>query len=146
MPSTFEGMAKGIQDSEAQGFAERLRRALEGARVRPSPTLLAGEFNLRYWGKSITSHTARNWLIGKSIPTQDKLRVLADWLQLSPDALRYGAELPVKVKDLGDEPVALDLQEREMLKRYLSLPPEDRKTVREVVAAMVLASTVKAQR
>ena len=40
--------------------------------------------------KRITSHTARNWLLGKSSPTQDKLRVLADWLHVSPDELRYG--------------------------------------------------------
>lgn len=76
---------------------------------------------------------------------QDKLKVLADWLQVSPQELRFG-ENAVKAKDFDGEFPAFDLQEREMLKRYLSLSAEDRKTVREVVAAMVLASTVKARR
>ena len=87
-------MSKASQLIETSAFSERLRLALQGVGVRPSPTLVANEFNLRYWGKSITSHTARNWLLGKSIPTQDKLRVLADWLHVSPDELRYGTLAP----------------------------------------------------
>ena len=75
---------------ETLAFADRLRRALEAAGVRPSPTVVANEFNLRYWGRSITPHTARNWLLGQALPTQDKLVVLAEWLQVSPDELRFG--------------------------------------------------------
>ena len=87
-------MSKASQLIETNAFSERLRLALQGVGVRPSPTLVANEFNLRYWGKSITSHTARNGLLGKSIPPQDKLRVLADWLHVSPDELRYGTLAP----------------------------------------------------
>jgi transcriptional regulator with XRE-family HTH domain len=76
--------------TETQSFAARLRQSLENSGVRTSPTVVANEFNLRYWGRSITPHTARNWLLGKAIPTQDKLRVLAEWLQVSPDELRFG--------------------------------------------------------
>ena len=36
----------------------------------------------------------------------------------------------------------LDMQDREMLKRYLSLPQENRKTVRDVVTAFALAASV----
>ena len=61
---------------ETQAFAERLRRALDAAGVRPSPTVVANEFNLRHWGRSITPHTARNWLLGQAFPTQDKLCLL----------------------------------------------------------------------
>jgi hypothetical protein len=134
-----------MSKQEAQDFAQRLRRALERAGFRPSPTLVAHEFNQRYWGRSITPHTARSWLQGVSLPMQDKLKVLADWLQVSPQELRFG-ENAVKVRDAGGEFPALDLQEREMLKRYLTLPPEERKIVREVVVAMALASTIKARR
>lgn len=139
-------MAKATHVSETQGFSQRLRRALDSAGIRPSPTFVANEFNLRYWGKSITPHTARNWLLGKSIPMQDKLRVLADWLQVSPDELRYGTPAAVaKVQDFGQEWQALNMQDREMLNRYLGLSPEGRKTVRDVVTALALASTVKAR-
>jgi transcriptional regulator with XRE-family HTH domain len=79
-----------LKVSESQQFADRLRGALESAGVRASPTLVANAFNLRYRGRSITPHTARNWLLGKVMPTQDKLRVLSDWLQVSPDELRFG--------------------------------------------------------
>lgn len=140
-------MAKATHVLETQGFADRLRHALDSAGVRPSPTLVAHEFNLRYWGKSITPHTARNWLLGKSLPMQDKLRVLADWLQVSPDELRYGAfALETKPQDRAiadNESYALNMQDREMLKRYLSLAQENRKTVRDVVTALALAASIK---
>lgn len=137
MSSTFEDVVKSTQASESLGFSERLRRALDAAGVRPSPTLVAHEFNLRYWGKSITPHTARNWLIGKSIPMQDKLRVLADWLQVNPDALRFGRPMAAVGESVSNaEGLTLNLQDHEMLNRYLQLPPDGRKTARDVVTAL----------
>ena len=129
---------------ETQAFAERLRRALDGAGVRPSPTLVANEFNLRYWGRSITPHTARNWLLGQALPTQDKLVVLAEWLQVSPDELRFGKSASgSRLSDADAQFEQLDMADREMIIRYLSLSRADRKTVREVVAAMAIAAGVK---
>ena len=137
-------MSKASQLIETNTFSERLRLALKGVGVRPSPTLVANEFNLRFWGKSITSHTARNWLLGKSIPTQDKLRVLADWLHVSPDELRYGTLAPTfKAQDSGTDMSVLNMQDRDMLARYMTLPMEDRKTVCDVVAALAVAANVK---
>lgn len=130
--------------TEPQAFAQRLRQALEASGVRVSPTVVANEFNLRYWGRSVTPHTARNWLLGKSIPTQDKLRVLADWLQVGPDELRFGlAATQPKVTEKMAAWGALDMVDREMLTRYLGLSVQDRKTVREVVAAINLATQVR---
>jgi transcriptional regulator with XRE-family HTH domain len=137
-------MSKASQLIETQAFAERLRLALKGIGIRPSPSLVANEFNLRYWGKSITSNTARNWLLGKSIPTQDKLRVLADWLHVSPDELRYGTLAPTfKAQDSGTDMSVLTMQDREMLARYMTLSLEDRKTACDVVVALALAASVK---
>jgi len=131
---------------ENEGFAERLRLALKGAGVRPSPTLLANEFNLRYWGKSITANTARNWLLGKSIPVQDKLRVLADWLHVSADELRFGTLAPApKTLDLAADLSALTMQDRNMLAKYSRLSVADRKTVCDVVVALALAATLKSR-
>jgi transcriptional regulator with XRE-family HTH domain len=125
--------------SQTQAFADRLRRALDAAGVRPSPTVVANEFNLRHWGRSITPHTARNWLLGQALPTQDKLVVLAEWLQVSPDELRFGkAASSSRLSDAQFE--QLDMADREMIHRYLSLQVADRKTVREVVAAMAVAT------
>ena len=137
-------MSKALQQNETQAFAERLRTALKGVGIRPSPTLVANEFNLRYWGKSITSHTARSWLLGKSIPMQDKLRVLADWLHVSADELRFGTLAPAfKAEDSRVDMSVLSMQDRDMLARYMALTLEDRKTVCDVVTALRLAATVK---
>ena len=129
-------MSKGTRATETKAFADRLRRALDGIGVRPSPTLVANEFNTRYWGQSITSHTARNWLLGRSIPTQDKLRVLAEWLQVAPDLLRFG-EQTSSPSAFADQ--QLDMQDREMLQKYLTLPVEDRQIIRRVVSSLMLS-------
>ena len=129
---------------ETQAFAERLRRALDAAGVRPSPTAVANAFNQRYWGRSITPHTARNWLLGQSIPTQGKLVVLAEWLQVSPEELRFGKSASsTRLSDADAQFEKLDMADREMIARYLGLSIADRKTVREVVAAMAVASSQK---
>jgi transcriptional regulator with XRE-family HTH domain len=137
-------MSKAARLIENEAFSERLRMALKGVGVRPSATILANEFNLRYWGASITINTARNWLLGKSIPMQDKLRVLADWLHVSADELRFGTQVPaLKMQDGVADTLSLAMQDRDMLARYLALPLEDRKTVCDVVAALSVSATIR---
>ncbi|MGQ0711947.1 MAG: hypothetical protein ACT4NV_19625 [Rhodoferax sp.] len=112
--------------------------------MRPSPTVVAHEFNLRYWGKSITAHTARSWIIGRSIPMQNKLRVLADWLQVSPEELRFGlSQGQYRVEEADQHIASLNMQDREMMRHYLALTHEERKTVRDVVQALFVAAGVK---
>lgn len=134
-------MAQGLYAQEARAFSARLKQALEAAGVRPSPAVVASEFNLRYWGKSITAHTARAWLAGLAIPTQDKIRTLSEWLHVNPDELRFGARSgPVLAMDSGTLESVLNLQDRQMLAQYLALPVGHRKTVQEVVAALAVAA------
>ena len=130
-----------VQPSEKQAFAARLRQLLDAAGVRPSPTVIANEFNLRYWGRGITAHTARNWLLGNALPTQEKLRVLAQWLQVSPQVLRYGAAPGgLKVAESTELGACLDMADQEMIRRYVGLQPGDRKVIRDVVQAFAVAS------
>jgi hypothetical protein len=76
---------------EREKFSERLKSALRRARHAPdSPTVLARHFNEIYPGRPITVHAARKWLVAQSIPTQDKLRALASWLDVPADWLRFG--------------------------------------------------------
>jgi transcriptional regulator with XRE-family HTH domain len=73
-------------------FSQRLQQALKGAHYSPdSPTQLAREFNLRFDGPPVTVHAARKWLVGESIPTQEKLRTMASWLGVSAEWLRFGS-------------------------------------------------------
>ncbi|HXU93282.1 MAG TPA: hypothetical protein VFP33_06445 [Gallionella sp.] len=77
--------------SEKDAFSQRLAKALKEAKVDSgSPTLFAREFNRRYAGKPVSTHAARKWLTGESIPTQDKLRLLSSWLGVSAEWLRFG--------------------------------------------------------
>ena len=76
---------------ERSAFSERLQQALRNAEYSPnSPTQLAREFNGRFRGHPVTVHAARKWLQGESIPTQEKLRALASWLDVPADWLRFG--------------------------------------------------------
>jgi transcriptional regulator with XRE-family HTH domain len=75
---------------EKGDFSRRLKEAMRKARLDAGPTQFAREFNLRHHGEPVTSQTARKWLYGGALPTQDKLRTLAQWLEVSPHWLRYG--------------------------------------------------------
>src|SRR5688500_1244042 len=78
-------------EGERELFSQRLRKILARAQYVPdSPTQLAREFNVRYSGKPVTVHAARKWLMGEAIPTQDKLRTLAQWLGVTAEWLRFG--------------------------------------------------------
>lgn len=75
---------------EKISFSERLKSALSQAKHPISPTYLSNEFNLRYDGQPVSVQSANNWLLGKSIPNQDKLSLLAIWLNVSSQWLRFG--------------------------------------------------------
>ena len=79
--------------SERTGFSNRLQQCLRNSHHSPdSPTELAREFNVRFNARPITVHAARKWLVGEAIPTQDKMRTLATWLQVPIEWLRFGGD------------------------------------------------------
>src|SRR5260370_31253602 len=75
---------------EKGAFSRRLKEAMRKTRLDAGPTRFAREFNLRHHGEPVTAQTARKWLHGGALPTQDKLRTLAQWLEGSPHWVRYG--------------------------------------------------------
>jgi transcriptional regulator with XRE-family HTH domain len=76
--------------SEQEGFSQRLRQALDQAGWKAlGASGLAREFNLRS-ERRITLHAARKWLIGEAIPTQARIQVLAQWLRVPAEWLRFG--------------------------------------------------------
>ncbi|GAA4031846.1 hypothetical protein GCM10022212_33290 [Actimicrobium antarcticum] len=77
--------------TERTAFSARLQLALRNANHAANhPTYLSREFNFRFSGSPITVHAARKWLVGESIPTQDKLRALSNWLGVTAEWLRFG--------------------------------------------------------
>ena len=79
-------------------------------------------------------HAARKWLVGEAIPTQDKMRTLADWLVVPVDWLRFGgAEERVELRP-GSAMKAEDLK---LLADLQLLDERERHIVREFVRIMV---------
>ncbi len=126
---------------EREAFARRLREAL--GRIGDdggSPTRLAREFNRRYPGAPVTLHAARKWLNGEALPAQDKLRVLAAWLGVASEWLRYGDEGDVRAAPYrAREPeLAVDF---ELAREIGALSPAHRKAVRALVKALKQGET-----
>jgi transcriptional regulator with XRE-family HTH domain len=73
-----------------KAFSQRLCESVAAMGWAESPTLVAREFNLRWRGKMVTVNAVRKWMLGESMPTLDKMQVLADLLGVSQDWLRWG--------------------------------------------------------
>ena len=124
-------------------FTKRLRAAMTHAGYVASPSVLEHEFNLRWPGKSISNQAAWGWLNNRSIPTQDKMKVLAEWLKVEPDVLRFGDAVRLSVqqhKKRWDEGVGH--VERETFDAFLQLPAAQRKIIREVILTFAKANEV----
>ncbi len=110
---------------EKAQFAERLVSAMVTKNIRLSPTNLQKLFNQRYEGHPVTVHSARNWLLGISIPTQDKLVCLANLLSTSAEYLRFGQHIEktfVILQADGSEIELTNLQQR-FVRKYIFLTP-----------------------
>jgi len=88
MPQSRANHAK----NQRASFSQRLSASLEVVGIPPSPTILQREYNRRSDQAPITTHAARKWLMGEAIPTQDRIKILADWLNVSPSWLRFGED------------------------------------------------------
>jgi transcriptional regulator with XRE-family HTH domain len=77
--------------------------------------------------------TANNWLLGHAIPSQEKLRVLAAWLETSAEWLRNGdAEMPPIVEFQGQHYGLSDLPEK-----LEKLSPKQKRVIYDVIDAML---------
>lgn len=124
-------------------FAERLKKALLDAGYEARPVVLEREFNLRYWGRPISFQAVRRWLRGESLPEQDKLLVLAEWLEVDPQELRFGRPAQAAMREPGARWTLHAQGEEEVLRAYLELPIEQRKVLREVIMAFVKANKLR---
>lgn len=116
-------------------FAARLRAALEAKGIEASAAVVEKRFNSRYEGAAVTAQAVSGWLNGKSIPKQDKVRVLAALVGVEPHELQFGDRY--RVGDTRAEwPEALGAQDRQMMDAYLRLPVAQRKLIRELVAVL----------
>ena len=109
-------------EQEKLGFSQRLQTALTLAGLDNLPNAkLADRFNLRHPNQSISTQTFHHWLIGRSIPTPDKIETLAKWLNTSTEWLRYGRV----VHEGGAE----SAEELLLLQYFRALAPEKRQAL-----------------
>jgi transcriptional regulator with XRE-family HTH domain len=120
--------------NEKEEFSNRLRDAMTHAGYPLRPVVLEREFNTRYWGSSVTLQAVRRWLRGEAIPSQEKLQVLAEWLKVEPQVLRFGDAVRNSVQQhkqlWGD---GAGYVEKETFEAFLKLPAPQRKIIREVI-------------
>lgn len=121
-------------------FAARLRQALVDAGYEPRPSVVEREFNLRCWSKPVTLHGVRRWLKGETLPTEDKMVILAEWLNVSPRYLRFGDQIELRIEEKRSFFEQMAYQEREALEAYLHLPVQKRQIVREVILTFAAQS------
>ena len=107
---------------------------MTAAGYEPRPAVLEREFNTRYWGKPMTLHGVRRWLRGETLPTHEKLLVLAEWLGVPPQQLNFGDENQRKVEQRRARwDSGIGYQDRDVFEAFLKLPIPQRKLIREVI-------------
>jgi transcriptional regulator with XRE-family HTH domain len=124
---------------ERRDFSVRLQQALRNGGYSPdSPTQLAREFNLRCAGRVVTVHAARKWLVGEAIPTQEKLRALAQWLGVPAEWLRFGGECTevpaTNMASLGDRLAPKDLA---IVEHLMQLDEPRRHLIHQVIRMLL---------
>jgi len=123
---------------EKQGFSKRLRESLK--RVQPAaegPAALAREFNMRYEGTPVTVQAVRKWVSGRALPSQDKIRALALWLEVSPQWLRYGEGESVSPRGVRQETASYRADPAWVSKKYDALNDGHKKMVTELLVALL---------
>ena len=124
--------------NEKLAFSQRLKQTLSNYDwAKISPTWLAREFNLRYNGKSISVQAVNNWLMGIAIPTQDKLQILAAWLNVSIQWLRFGEQSSIPQPTIS--PTSSFTQT--LSYRFARLSPQQQLLVSELVDALLINSS-----
>lgn len=124
-------------------FADRLREAMTAAGYEPKPAVLEREFNTRYWGQGMTLHGVRRWLRGETLPSQEKLLVLAEWLGVPPQQLRFGSEVAHRVQQRRARwDSGIGYQDRDIFEAFLKLPVPQRKVIREIILTFAKAHGV----
>ncbi|QHS10179.1 transcriptional regulator [Sinimarinibacterium sp. NLF-5-8] len=119
---------------EKAAFAERLRAAMRAQRLAPRAAVLEKLFNTHYYGQPVSIQSVAAWLGGRSIPKQDKLKVLAEVLGVEPQQLQYGSADLSHAPAVRSESRHLSAQDQQMIETLLTLPAAQRKVLRSLVA------------
>lgn len=117
-------------NTETLAFSKRLIQAIKNAGYEPKPSVLEREFNLRYWGNSVTLQGVRRWLRGEALPAGDKIDTLVEWLRVDKQWLLYGEQAVRKAKDqVSSWDKKITPEEREIIELFIDLPADVKKSI-----------------
>ena len=123
---------------EKQSFSRRLRETLKRVHGAASgPAAIAREFNLRYEGTPVSVQAVRKWMTGSALPSQDKVRALALWLDVSPHWLRYGENEAAGARSLRQDTGAYRADPAWVARQYEALNDAHKKMIAELVIALL---------
>jgi hypothetical protein len=122
---------------EKQHFSKRLRDALRNAHAPAGGTSIAREFNLRYEGRPITAQAVGKWLGGRALPSQDKIRALSLWLEVSPQWLRFGEAEEKGSTVLCQTTASYRVDPQWPAKKYEALNDAHKKMIVELLIALL---------
>lgn len=128
-----------MQDAKKQ-FAEQLREAMVAAGFEPKPSVLEREFNTRHWGKPMSLHGVRLWLLGETMPDFRKMETLSKWLGISVQQLSYGGQnYRVAEQRRARWDSGIGYEDRDIFDAFLKLPIPQRKIIREIILTFAKA-------
>lgn len=124
------------KDKIKNEFAARLVQCLQQTGRSTSPTHLAAEFNAYFSGTSVHMHACRKWLLGESIPTQEKLVVLAQMLGVTAEWLRYGVK-GKQAMEVSSAPYLVSRRDASLLSSYQRLNARDQQVVVSLIKTLL---------
>ncbi len=125
-------------NDEKQGFSRRLRDSLRRVQVDTrAVAVIAREFNLRYDGTPVSAQAVRKWIGGKALPSQDKIRALALWLEVSPHWLRFGEGEAGGARALRQESASYRVDPLWISRKYDVLSDSHKRMLVELVVALL---------
>ncbi len=125
-------------NDEKQGFSRRLRDSLKRVQVDArAVAVIAREFNLRYDGTPVSAQAVRKWIGGKALPSQDKIRALALWLEVSPHWLRFGEDEGGGARALRQDSASYRVDPLWISRKYDVLNDSHKRMLVELVVALL---------
>ncbi|QYF93690.1 hypothetical protein KY495_00140 [Massilia sp. PAMC28688] len=121
---------------QRKAFSERLRTTLQANKIPVRPAVFARGFNLRAEGLSVTPHAARKWLMGQSIPAQERIVILSRWLNVNAAWLRFGEADEISPMPACGTAGAMSELETHLVQGILGLSHPSQRVVQQLVASL----------
>ena len=124
--------------NEQVAFSERLRAALQRARLGESPVELV-RLLARFGGEPVSQQAVSGWLKGRAMPRQANLKALAKMLSVEPQQLQYGDECKRVREPRGEW--RIDPRDQLAVEAFMQLSPTQRKLLRNLIDEFVKSAT-----